>query len=218
MKKHILLGFITLLFGLIFGQTVFAASTVQFEGGAENFVFYPDGAWTSTDLFGSLQNLMPGDQRTETITVKNLASDYDYVKIYLRAETTSDANSLLSHLTLNLYQAGELLSSTSASNTGALTTNFELGTFTYGEETLLAVEIIAPSSLGNNYLHTQGEINWIFTAEAYKDGQIVAPDTGIMSTSGSTLATETIILAAVATTALLASTTYLIHRQRQSNR
>ena len=212
MKKHLLLGFITLLFGLTFGQTVFAASTVQFEGGAENFVFSP-----SNDLFGSFKDLAPGDTRTETITVKNLASDYDYVKIYLRAETSSDTNSLLSQLTLNLYQPGELLSSTSASNTGALTTNFELGTFTYGEETLLAVEIIAPSSLGNNYLHTQGEINWIFTAEAYKDGQIVAPDTGIMSTSGSTLATETIILAAVAA-ALLASTTYLIHRQRQSNR
>ena len=217
MKKRLLLGFIALLFGLTFSQTAFAASTVQFEGGAENFVFYPDGAWTSTDLFGSLQNLMPGDQRTETITVKNLASDYDYIKIYLRAETTSDADSLLSHLTLNLYQAGELLSSTSASDTSALTTNLALGTFCPGDETTLTLEVSAPLTLGNAYQHTQNEIKWTFTAEAYKDGQIVAPDTGIMSTSGSTLATETIILATVATTALLAGIIYLAHHHK-SNR
>ena len=210
MKKHLLLGLITLVFGFISSQTAFATSTVQFEGGAENFVFYPDGAWTSTDLFGDLQNLMPGDQRTETITVKNLASDYDYIKIYLRAESDTATNGLLSQLTFNLSHGEELISSDASAN-------LALGTFYPGDETTLTLEVSAPLTLGNAYQHTQNEIKWIFTAEAYKDGQIVAPDTGIMSTSGSTLATETIILAAVATTALLAGIIYLAHHHK-SNR
>lgn len=174
-----------------------AASAVQFVGGAENFVFYPNGGWNSTDLFGGFKNLMPGDRRTEPINVKNTASDYDYVKIYLRAEpqsTTSSADTstdtdsatmseLLSQLTLNVYQDGDLLSSSPAAEAGGLETNTLLGTFHNGDETTLVAEISAPSNLSNRYMHSLGEVDWFFTAEGYKDGVIVPPNTGTLTTT-----------------------------------
>lgn len=177
-KKILSLFFLTSLF---FNSTAFAASTVQFEGGAENFIFYSDNAKTETDLFGSLKDLMPGDIKTETITVKNTARDYDYVKIFLRAEPVVETSDLLSRLTLNIYHNDNLVSTSLASDQGALASNLELGTFNYGEETLLTVEIITPSDLENDYNYTEEEINWVFTAEAYKDGKIISPDTGAAS-------------------------------------
>ena len=181
MYKRILSLLFLILSGLFLSSTALAASTVKFEGGAENFVFYSDNSKTKTDLFGGLKDLMPRDTKTETITVKNTARDYDYVKIFLRAEPLAETNTLLDRLTLNIYHDNVLVSSSPASSQGALASNLELGTFNYGEETLLTVEIIAPSDLENNYEYTEGEINWIFTAEAYKDGKIVSPNTGTTS-------------------------------------
>ncbi len=157
----------------------FATSTVQFEDGADNFVFYSDSDWSKTDLFNSLKGLMPGDTRTENILVKNASKEYDYIKIYLRAEpNNTPTENLLEKLTLNVYKDGELISSTLASNPGALLENTLLGTFNYGDEVLLTTELSVPLDLENTYLETSSNINWIFTAEAYKDGKIVTPNTG----------------------------------------
>ena len=60
-------------------------SAVYFEGGADNFVIYPNH-----DLFDNFKNVYPGDKLTEEIKVRNTAPEYDYVKIYLRAETHDD--------------------------------------------------------------------------------------------------------------------------------
>ena len=176
----------------------YATATVSFEGGAENFVFSPTG-----NLFGDLSQFMPGDTRSSTITVKNIATDYDFVKIYLRAEPDSGASDLLSKLNLTVSQDGELLSSAPASNPSVLTTNYELGTFNPGKETNLSIELSAPSSLGNAYEYTSGDIKWIFTAEAYKDNQIVPPNTGTAPTISTTLALPGILFAALLTTTLV---------------
>ncbi|MBQ6147366.1 hypothetical protein IJI70_00775 [Candidatus Saccharibacteria bacterium] len=197
MYRRVLNLLFLILFGLSFSSTALAVSTVKFEGGAENFVFYSDNSKTETDLFGGLKDLMPGDTKTETITIKNTARDYDYVKIFLRAEPPTETNALLNHLTLNIYHDNVLVSSSPASNQDTLASNLELGTFNYGEETLLAVEIIAPSDLGNNYEYTEGEINWIFTAEAYKDGKIVSPNTGVTSSLDSSNVFPEILIASL---------------------
>ena len=179
-----------LALGLLFGVDAHATSTVSFEGGAENFVFSP-----SNDLFGGFKDLTPGDTRTETITVKNLATDYDFVKLYLRATPNTNTADFLSHLTLNVYQDSELLSSASASDPANLTENTLLGTFYPGDETTLTLEVSAPLTLGNAYQHTTGNIAWIFTAEAYKDGQIVPPNTGAATAATPGSANETIVIA-----------------------
>lgn len=200
------------LLGTIISPSVSATSAVQFVGGAENFIFYPDGGWNATDLFGGLKNLMPGDKRSESIIVKNTATDYDYVKIYLRADpnhdsTSSNANTnnssdssdastseLLSQLNLNVYQDGKLISSSSAAEPGGLTNNVLLGSFNSGDETMLVAEVSAPENLGNRFTNSIGAVDWFFTAEAYKNGTAIPPDTGILTTTDINGATVAIII------------------------
>lgn len=65
--------------------TAFAAdSTVTYKGKG-NWEFSPGSGYTSTDLFDGFKNVMPGDKRTEEVTIKNEATDSDYIKVYLQA-------------------------------------------------------------------------------------------------------------------------------------
>lgn len=190
----------------------YATTTVSFEGGAENFVFSPTG-----NLFGDLSQFMPGDTRSSTITVKNIATDYDFVKIYLRAEPDSGASNLLSKLNLTVSQDSELLSSAPASNPSVLATNYELGTFNPGKETNLSIELSAPSSLGNAYEYTSGDIKWIFTAEAYKDGQIVPPNTGAATKDKASVNTEIVTAVALATVLSMILALIILSRKKSKN-
>ena len=66
--------------------TAFAAdSTITFKGAQEGFDFQPGSEYTTTDLFDSFKDVMPGDKLSETIQIKNEASDCDYIKLYMRA-------------------------------------------------------------------------------------------------------------------------------------
>lgn len=53
--------------------------------GKGNWNFAPGSGYTDTDLFDGLKDVMPGDVRTETITIKNEAKSCDYIKVYLQA-------------------------------------------------------------------------------------------------------------------------------------
>lgn len=191
-----------------FAPSVFAAdSNVTFEGGAEKFVFYPGSAWSETDLFHEFNDLMPGDTITETITVKNESAgdDYDYVNIYLRAvphdeqsnpltesveasgETVATMSDFLSKLSLTVKNNGETIFEAAPSKLDGLKSNVLLGSFRQDEGTTLTVTLKVPSSLGSRYMNRVGEVDWVFTAEAMKDGEPVvipekAPDTGFLGT------------------------------------
>ena len=66
--------------------TAFAAdSSITFKGAQEGFDFQPGSEYTATDLFDNFKDVMPGNKLTETIQVKNDASDCDYIKLYMRA-------------------------------------------------------------------------------------------------------------------------------------
>ena len=66
--------------------TAFAAdSTITFEGKSAGFTFEPGSEYTATDLFDNFKDVMPGDVLTEEITIKNNASDCDYINLYIRA-------------------------------------------------------------------------------------------------------------------------------------
>lgn len=194
-----------LALGLLFGVDAHATSTVSFEGGAENFVFSP-----SNDLFGSFKDLTPGDTRSSTITVKNIATDYDFVKIYLRAESDTTTDGLLSQLTFNLSHGEELISSDASAN-------LALGTFYPGDETTLTLEVSAPLTLGNAYQHTQNEIKWIFTAEAYKDGKPVAPNTGTTTKDKASVNTEIVTAVALATVFFMILALIILSRKKSKN-
>ena len=161
-------------------------SAVYFEGGADNFVFYPGTEWSDVDLFDGFKNIMPGDKCTETIKVRNTAPEYDYVKIYLRAEahdessnplsdsvadkeTVATMSDFLSQLSMRVYNGGNLIYNTSPDQLGGLKNNVPLGEFVNGASTTLTVELNVPKTLSNAYMHRAGEVDWIFTAEGYKD-------------------------------------------------
>ena len=66
--------------------TAFAAdSSITFEGKSAGFTFEPGSEYTATDLFDNFKDVMPGDVLTEEITIKNNASDCDYINLYIRA-------------------------------------------------------------------------------------------------------------------------------------
>ena len=186
MKKF---SIIVLLFSLIF---IFAPnasalnSAVYFEGRADNFVFYPGSEWNETDLFDGFKSAMPGDKLTETVKVRNTAPEYDYVKIYLRAEahdesanplsnpvaeteTVATMSDFLAQLTMRIYNGGELVYNATPDQTDGLSSNVLLGEFVEGAGATLTIELEVPKTLGNEYMHRSGEVDWIFTAEGYVD-------------------------------------------------
>ena len=62
-----------------------ADSVVRREGTSGLVIETVGSGSTDTDLFGSFKNVMPGDELTVDITVKNSVSGFDYVKLYIRA-------------------------------------------------------------------------------------------------------------------------------------
>ena len=63
-----------------------AADAVVSRPGTNGLVIETTGSgYTDTDLFNNFKDVRPGDERTETITIKNSVNGFDYVKLYIRA-------------------------------------------------------------------------------------------------------------------------------------
>lgn len=62
-----------------------AADAVVSRKGNDIVIETTGSGYTDTDLFDNFKNVMPGDERTEAITIKNNVTGYDYVKLYIRA-------------------------------------------------------------------------------------------------------------------------------------
>ena len=63
-----------------------AADAVVRRSGTNGIVIETTGSgYTDTDLFDNFKNVMPGDELTEDITIKNSVNGFDYVKLYIRA-------------------------------------------------------------------------------------------------------------------------------------
>lgn len=171
--------------------TAFAASTstITFKGAEEGFEFQPGSEYTATDLFGNFKDVMPGDSLTESIELKNTATDCDYIKVYMRAvvhdengnpltydkdyaasqgkqdETVATMQDFLSQLTMRIYNGDELIYEASPDEAGALADNVLLGTLLNGESLDLTVELDVPIEMGNEYANRVGEVDWVFLAE-----------------------------------------------------
>ena len=83
-KLSSLLLALTLLLSL--SLTAFAAdSVIEYKGREAGFGAAPGSEYTATDLFDNFKNVMPGDQLTESIQIKNSANDCDLIKVYMKA-------------------------------------------------------------------------------------------------------------------------------------
>lgn len=171
-----------------------AESSITYLGKTKGFQFQPGSTYTDTDMFDSFKGVMPGDSRTETVTVTNKATDCDYIKLYLRAqvhdekdnplspgvaqtgETVATMTEFLQQLSMKVYNGTQLIYSASPDELGGLAENVLLGTFRKDESARMTVELEVPLTLDNRFANRTGEVDWVFTAEAYDDPTPPNPD------------------------------------------
>ena len=93
-KLNLLLLSVLLTFALVLGVSA-AESTITFEGSESLTVAVTPGSrYTDTDLFDNFKNIMPGDKRTEEITIENNFKNADYIKVWMTAVPHGDENPL----------------------------------------------------------------------------------------------------------------------------
>lgn len=205
---------------LVFSLSIsaFAADgKVSYKGESRIWVTPATTEWTRTDLFGEFKNVMPGDTLVEEFTIKNGAIDSDYVKVYLQAiphnnwdnplspsvaehETVATMEDFLAQLRMQVYNGSERIYSASPNRTAQLTEPVYLGTLQTWKSMELEVILEVPIELGNEYANRVGEVDWVFTFEAYDDpndnpktGDYIMVAVGVMAVSAIALAAILII-------------------------
>lgn len=158
----------------------FADSSVTYNGEAAGFVFTPGTNQNPTDLFDGFKNLMPGDTRTQNITIRNQAAGEWPIRVHLRAAgpeagQTEAAQQLLEQLTLTVQQAGtaDPLFTAPLSQTVPLAGWITLGDFAYGAETTLTLTLTVPITMGNELQGLTAAVNWEFWVEEFNDDPAV---------------------------------------------
>lgn len=175
--------------------TAQATAQVNYEGGAEKFVFLPGSTYSDSDLFESFKQVMPGDVLTQRINVRNTSNKK--VRIYLRAEPVEEQyKDFLSRMNLQVTAADGEIFDAAVSETGQLTENTLLGTFKKGGSTDLILTLTVPYDLGNEFMCTMGIVPWTFLVEELKDDD--TPHTGDSFELGTWLLAAALILAAIA--------------------
>ena len=191
MKKIITL-FVVLIVALSSVLPVYAADgKVTYSGNAGSFVFEPGSDHSLTDLFPNFKGVMPGDELTQQITVKNDADNKVKVKIYIRSlGAHEDSVEFLSQLGLKVAKSEEnemaYMFDAAASETAQLTDWVCLGTLYSGGEVNLDVTLNVPVSMGNEFQDQIGYLDWEFKIEEYpvEDTDPKPPQTGDNSNLG----------------------------------
>lgn len=162
------------------------AAEVVFEGRSKGFSIGADNQFAANDLFGNFKGVMPGDTLSETITVKNLARDCDYIKLYIRAVPHGSGNGLsgevaeiednvasmqdfLSQLSMEVKQGDKTIYSGSPDELGGFQKNVYLGQYRKNQGTTLTISLNVPIELDNDYAQRAGEVDWVFKVECYDE-------------------------------------------------
>ena len=174
MKRSLIL---LLLLLLTLSLTVLATEgNVTYSGYSGKVVFAPGSEHSLTDLFPNFKSIMPGDQLTQPITVRNDAGEKVKVKIYLRSlGAHEDSVDFLSQLYLSVQLSAEnsmayMFDPAFASTGGNGTSLSEwvcLGTLYSGGEVNLDVTLSVPVTLDNDYQERIGFLDWEFRIEEY---------------------------------------------------
>lgn len=142
-------------------------SSVTYEGKADQFVFSSDGTENPTNLFPEFTNVIPGDQLSQSILVKNEASKKVKVKVYLRSQGSDEqSQAFLSQLDMTVRKGTDtILYEGPADETGKLGDWTYLGTIYSGGEVQLDILLDVPASLESDFQSKTGKITWEFRVE-----------------------------------------------------
>lgn len=150
-----------------------ADGNVTYSGDAGEFIFTPGSEYSPTDLFPNFKDVMPGDSITQTITVRNDASNKVKVKIYMRAlgahpESVEFLSKL--HLTVEKSQDNtmEWMFDAQADQVGQLGEWVCLGTLYSGGEVNLLVTLDVPVELDNQFRELVGYLDWEFRVDEFE--------------------------------------------------
>ncbi len=153
-------------------MSVFAASSVTYDGDAKEFIFEPGSEKSPTDLFTDFKDVMPGDSFTQNILIKNHARSDNNAKIYLKSTgATAESAEFLSklHLTVVNNEATTFFEGP-AGEVGGLNDWVWIGTVSPGAEIYLDVTLSVPIELDDVYQDAEGHINWQFKVEEHPAG------------------------------------------------
>ena len=150
------------------GVTAFGAeASVEYEGDAQQFIFEPGSEESPTDLFTEFKGVMPGDQLSQTIRVKNDGAADVNVEIFMKADGAVEDEEFLNQMKLTVTAEDEKLFDAPADKTDGLTDWVSLGTFKKGADTELDVMLDVPVTMGNDFQNRIGKLNWTFKVAEY---------------------------------------------------
>lgn len=161
-----------------------AASTVTFN--SKSSVSVADGTvYHKTDLFENFKDVMPGDKRTETVTITNKISGSSYITAYLEVAPHSNASDIaaspngkntgsmddfLSLMTIEVKQGSKVIYSGKANQAQK---SVSLGKINKGRSMDLTVTLNVSLDMGNEFMDHLGEIDWIIKADIVEGTNLI---------------------------------------------